>query len=269
MAMERVARLKELYEHEKTITVEVIVLLKEIEDSKDYARLGYGSVFKFCIREIGYSEGSAYRRVAAMRLYRRFPETAAKIRNGELSLTNAAFLSSIETESEDQARLLFNAGLGGTSKIAGKRIRALAKMLGLKIRERCELPDSLEEKLGIYGNLVSHLHPNATKEDLLHLLLDEAIERLKPRGDIASEVKDSGKRHVPKKLRDALLLAANHTCSFVSEAGVRCCSGYQLEIDHIIPFALGGRTELPNLRVLCRTHNLWFAEQAGLTRNAG
>jgi hypothetical protein len=269
MPMNRVKRLKELRENETKITVEVIHLLKEIEDSKEYAKLGYGSIYKFCVREIGYSEGSAARRIAAMRTYRQFPETLDKIENGELSLTNAAFLSSIETENKAQARQLFNAALGGASKAAGKRVRALAKKLGLKIHERCELPDLLDEKLETYGSLVSHIYPNATKEELLHIVLDEAIAKLQTQSDTAGEVKNPEKRHVPKKLRHALLKAANYQCSFVSEAGVKCCSGYQLEIDHILPFALGGKTELKNLRVLCRTHNVWMAEQAGLHRSAG
>jgi len=45
-------------------------------------------------------------------------------------------------------------------------------------------------------------------------------------------------------------------CSFVNpHTGHRCNSRYQLEIDHIVPFALGGESKPENLRLLCRAHN--------------
>ncbi|MBI4040515.1 MAG: HNH endonuclease, partial [Deltaproteobacteria bacterium] len=33
-----------------------------------------------------------------------------------------------------------------------------------------------------------------------------------------------------------------------------------LEVDHIEPFALGGKAELENLRLLCSTHNRYRAQ---------
>ena len=54
----------------------------------------------------------------------------------------------------------------------------------------------------------------------------------------------------------------NHCCSFKSKSGQVCGSKWDLEIDHIQPFAQGGRTEKENLRVLCRAHNLYAAKEA-------
>jgi 5-methylcytosine-specific restriction endonuclease McrA len=67
-------------------------------------------------------------------------------------------------------------------------------------------------------------------------------------------------RHVPKYLRQAVLERDGGRCCFVSESGVRCCSEAGLQIDHIVPFAKGGRTEESNLRTLCKAHNLHMAE---------
>ena len=36
---------------------------------------------------------------------------------------------------------------------------------------------------------------------------------------------------------------------------VGCTNTLNTEVDHIIPLALGGKTELKNLRLLCRAHN--------------
>ncbi len=50
-------------------------------------------------------------------------------------------------------------------------------------------------------------------------------------------------------------------CSFVGKAGHRCGSTYQLEYDHENPRAHGGTSDAGNLRLLCRVHNQFEAEQ--------
>ncbi|MBI5168185.1 MAG: HNH endonuclease [Candidatus Eisenbacteria bacterium] len=44
-------------------------------------------------------------------------------------------------------------------------------------------------------------------------------------------------------------------CTFVGADGKRCGSTWRLELDHVLPVALGGETTVENLRVLCRAHN--------------
>ncbi|MGE3680930.1 MAG: HNH endonuclease [Bdellovibrionales bacterium] len=49
--------------------------------------------------------------------------------------------------------------------------------------------------------------------------------------------------------------------------GRRCESSHQLEADHIVPRALGGRDDISNLRCLCRSHKRFAAEEKlGKTR---
>jgi hypothetical protein len=48
----------------------------------------------------------------------------------------------------------------------------------------------------------------------------------------------------------------------VSASGRRCAEGAALEFDHIEPLARGGRTVAGNLRLRCRGHNQYEAEQA-------
>ncbi|MGC3999667.1 MAG: HNH endonuclease [Anaeromyxobacter sp.] len=50
-------------------------------------------------------------------------------------------------------------------------------------------------------------------------------------------------------------------CTYVSPDGRRCCSRWQLELDHIDPEAMGGLPTAANLRLRCRGHNLWAAVQ--------
>ena len=50
-------------------------------------------------------------------------------------------------------------------------------------------------------------------------------------------------------------------CSFVGPNGERCQSAWDIEVEHIIPFAKGGTNDENNLTLLCRAHNHFRAEQ--------
>ncbi len=71
--------------------------------------------------------------------------------------------------------------------------------------------------------------------------------------------KDS--RHIPQALRDRVFLRDRGRCAYISPGGKRCGSRHNLQIDHIVPFALGGTTSIDNLQLLCQKHNLMKAER--------
>ena len=50
-------------------------------------------------------------------------------------------------------------------------------------------------------------------------------------------------------------------CSFEA-SGVRCTNTIGVQLDHLMPFGMGGTHEESNLRALCRVHNLFVAEEA-------
>jgi hypothetical protein len=52
-------------------------------------------------------------------------------------------------------------------------------------------------------------------------------------------------------------------CTFVSTSGLRCSATRYLTIDHIRPYALGGRSnDKSNLRCYCMAHNLNAARKS-------
>ncbi len=69
------------------------------------------------------------------------------------------------------------------------------------------------------------------------------------------------KRYIPEPLRREIYKRDGGACSFKSIEGRRCGARTDLEVDHIIPWGLGGTTRLENLRLLCRMHNQWRAIQ--------
>jgi 5-methylcytosine-specific restriction endonuclease McrA len=50
-------------------------------------------------------------------------------------------------------------------------------------------------------------------------------------------------------------------CTYVSPAGHRCGSRWQLELDHVQPAALGGASTVENTRLRCKAHNTLHAEE--------
>jgi hypothetical protein len=61
------------------------------------------------------------------------------------------------------------------------------------------------------------------------------------------------KRRIPSKMRYEKLIEGKRKCSL---CGRSAKDGVKLEIDHIIPFSKGGKTEPKNLQVLCKDCNL-------------
>jgi hypothetical protein len=70
-----------------------------------------------------------------------------------------------------------------------------------------------------------------------------------------------GSRHVPAQIRRAVWARDGGRCTFVSEAGRRCGVRRLLEFDHAEPLARGGRATAANIRLRCRAHNQYGAEQ--------
>jgi 5-methylcytosine-specific restriction endonuclease McrA len=68
-------------------------------------------------------------------------------------------------------------------------------------------------------------------------------------------------RHIPQALKDEVYARDEGRCAFVGSDGRRCNSTWNLEIDHIKPFAKGGKHSIHNLRLLCARHNHLEAER--------
>ncbi|WP_413943222.1 HNH endonuclease [Bdellovibrio sp. HCB-162] len=73
------------------------------------------------------------------------------------------------------------------------------------------------------------------------------------------------RKYMSVQIKRKLLKNARYCCEYVNpETGAKCSSKYQLQIDHIHPWSLGGSDEIGNLRVLCRTHNIFAADVSGV-----
>lgn len=85
-------RIKTLAQRERDLLHEVLLTIKEIDVRKAYLELGFGSLFDYLVKGVGYSEGSAQRRIDAARLIREIPGVAEKIQSGELKLNQISLV---------------------------------------------------------------------------------------------------------------------------------------------------------------------------------
>ena len=85
-------RTKELSGVEHHLEVVVIDHLREIQKRRLYLRLGFSSLFDYAVRELGYSDAAAWRRIKAMRLCADVDGARERLQDGSMTLNAAAQL---------------------------------------------------------------------------------------------------------------------------------------------------------------------------------
>jgi hypothetical protein len=68
-------------------------------------------------------------------------------------------------------------------------------------------------------------------------------------------------RYVPAAVKRAVWERDQGRCTWPMGDGELCGSTHRLEFDHDLEVALGGKTTIENVRLLCKSHNLMKAEQ--------
>ena len=81
-----------LVRHERHLQGAVIDHLAEIEARGLHLQRGFSSLFDYAVRELGYSDAAAARRIGAMRLCADQPDAREGLRDGSLTLSAAAEL---------------------------------------------------------------------------------------------------------------------------------------------------------------------------------
>jgi hypothetical protein len=162
-------------------------------------------------------------------------------------------------------------------KLMSEKQRVIAKD---KIELKIVIDDKLNDKLERLKGLLSHKNPNLTYAELLEELTEIALnkidplrrnakvkkaapiqqyENLKPETLPAPAVQNG---HVSQKLKSEVWKKGLGQCEFMDPVTrQKCVSKYFLQIDHIMPIALGGDNSIENLRLLCGTHNLFEASR--------
>lgn len=89
---ELIRSLKSLVGDERVVVVAVLKHLTEFEHRRLAESESFPSLFEYCVRELHYAQGEAFRRIRAARAAEKFDVLYGHIEKGELSLTTLAML---------------------------------------------------------------------------------------------------------------------------------------------------------------------------------
>jgi hypothetical protein len=93
-----VDRLLHIRKHERSLLVELLRYLAELDRRKAVLALGYSSLFSFCMEALGLTKAATFRRTTAARLMARFPLVADYLMDGRLNLTTLVELRDVLDE---------------------------------------------------------------------------------------------------------------------------------------------------------------------------
>ncbi len=264
---------------EKELGAEIVLHLLEVERRKLHVALGYSGLYAYGIAELGWSENVAHKRAKAARAAQLCPEIVGHLASGALTLSSVFVLaphlagkaefgeagSELVAEACGKSRRDVERQMAEhfpkTSRGGNTRMKPLAEgktRLEITITAKCEA--LVREAADLDG------HRQADMAEIQEQAMADYVDKRKsqchkqvknpqtsPRPCDADRVSSQSKREVYQ--RDG------GRCSFVGTAGHRCSSTYQLEYDHKTPRAHGGASDAGNLRLLCRVHNQFMAEE--------
>ena len=85
-------QLKSLVTSEREILSDILVHIKEVDRRKLFLVFGFGSLFEYLTKSVGYANGCAQRRIDAARLSLEVPGVILKIESGELNLSQVTLV---------------------------------------------------------------------------------------------------------------------------------------------------------------------------------
>ncbi|PCI40300.1 MAG: hypothetical protein COB53_01495 [Elusimicrobia bacterium] len=128
--------------------------------------------------------------------------------------------------------------------------------------------ESLAARIDRAKQLLRHRFPRGTLEEIFDASIESLLDRCDPSRRIARKAlrpapkkfvrpeRDKRSRHIPQAVKEEVWLRDGGQCAFVPAEGDRCTARSWLEYDHIIPWAVGGKSDdAGNIRLLCRNHN--------------
>ncbi len=281
----------------RRLTAQLLVLLIEVEERRLHVRAACPSLFEYCVRRLGMSEGEAFRRIAAARLVRRFPTLLPRVERGEVHLSLLVRLRHHLTPEnvEELVEATRGKSKDEVAEVLARRaprpdVPATMRKLPTLRTENAVAPElprpvvdplaedryrlqvtvsrELRDKIQRVRDLMMHSNPDGDLTVVLERAIDALVDKLekqrlgktsRPDPDPRPLAKPSGR--ITRAVRRKVFERDGEHCTFVDTAGRRCSSRKFLELDHIVPRAMGGTDDEDNLRVRCRAHNGLHAEE--------
>src|SRR5207244_1403052 len=124
--LELLAATREVVRRSCIVEADLLGLLGEVDDRKLYLERAFPSMFAFCTRELGFSEGAAYNRILVARAARKLPALIDAVRAGRVHLAGLRLLAPHLTLENHEATLAKAAGR--TKEEIAELVAALAPL---------------------------------------------------------------------------------------------------------------------------------------------
>ena len=280
---------------ERRLTIQVLHLLCEVEARELFAKLGFSSLFSYCVEHLKYSESAAQRRIVAMRAIRNLPELEEKIESGKLSLSVVALAESalrqnaknekrkveaseqrqVFREVEGLSRRRAEAVLVEKFELELPKPKAEQALSNGGVRIALEFSEDEMREIEELRRLSSR--PTTTKEMILSMVRAEVGKKKRQLGEApllrksksapGGSTSAGGSDAISAAVKREVWVRAHGQCEHQVLSGARCSSRHTLEFDHVLPRAHGGSDEPGNLRLLCVAHHrLVTTEMFGASR---
>ncbi|MBN8542446.1 MAG: HNH endonuclease [Deltaproteobacteria bacterium] len=202
-----ITAVRSLVKEERRITREILDHINEVARRRLYADLGFSSIFDWLVKDLGYSESAAYRRMQAARVLQAVPEAAEKLESGALGLTVLSKVQtliradekrtgermSIQEKSEILTKVESCSGREAEHRLAHHFPEVAAQFTdGLISKEKVRVINEDQvsvqvtftreqfEKLKRIQELLSHTHLGASNAELLNVAMDVFLEKKDP-----------------------------------------------------------------------------------------
>lgn len=269
--------IRSIAQRERGAIAELILKLKEMDSLQGYRELGFDSLYDYLTRGIGYSSGSAQRRIDAARLSKDVPEVIEKFSAGTLDFHHVSTMSkairqikkkrkvSTKEKSELFERL--------ECKTESKTKQMVAEFFDLpvifetkksiqkdsSVRIEITISQELADKIEQAQALISHSVPTKDLACFLDYVAEKIIKQKaqkpkerKPSTAMAVRVGEAPSpeiaavdiaKPVPQRL--------HRTVRSEGSACARCGSAWFPQTDHVKSRWTGGKNNIQNLQTLC------------------
>jgi hypothetical protein len=250
----------------------ILVFLIQVEERRLYLLRACSSMYDFCRRKLGLSDGQACRRIAAARLVKRFPFILPLVARGEVHLCTLAQIRPFATGDNVHALIADTMG-----KTRDQVDRVLAHRFGLVRREWLSrgvlvIDEELEVLMQRGFELASHAVPDGDRLKLAKRAFRTFIEEEEKKRRAATERPRPGPakptKTIPRASTRAMFERHGEQCCYVdATTGERCPSRVYIQRDHRRMRVHGGTHDPENLQPMCGPHNRFLAALAlGRTR---
>jgi 5-methylcytosine-specific restriction endonuclease McrA len=281
----------------RAVLARLLAHLGEVEERRLHLEAACSSMFDFCVRKLGMSDGEACRRITAARLARRFPDLLVRIEHGQITLSTIDLVKHVltcdsydeivdavahKTKHEVLAFLAQRAPKpdvpasittvptqvtltpAPSPAVVATAEPQLAPLSATRHHVQFTASDELRQKLERAADLMRHANVSGDLAVVVERAVDLLIEKLeKTRLGKTSRPKPPSEdtEDISAATRRAVFARDGERCTFCDAAGNRCPARTLLELDHVLSHALGGTNDEDNLRVRCRAHNRLHAEK--------